>query len=159
MSMTDAGYGVDSGTAPVFSTGEPSDAERTLSCIDAFCGPGGLSLGLADAGFHIRAAFDLDKNSVETYRRNIGDHSFAADARRVTGEALRSLAGMGADEELDLLAGGPPCQGFSKQKRGAHLGDPRNELVLEFLRLIRELRPRAFGLEPFCSRTFRSSLR
>ena len=49
--------------------------------------------------------------------------------------------------DLDLFAGGPPCQGFSKQRRGAHLGDKRNELVLEYLRLVEELRPRAFLLE------------
>ena len=49
--------------------------------------------------------------------------------------------------DIDLLAGGPPCQGFSKQKRGAHLGDKRNALVLEHLRLINEVRPKAFLME------------
>lgn len=123
------------------------DGEHAPSCIDAFCGSGGLSLGLQRAGFRILAAFDWDEPSVSTYRRNLGDHVFRADAREVSVPELRAFVGLEEDEELDLLAGGPPCQGFSKQKRGAHLGDPRNELVLEFLRLIRELRPRTFLLE------------
>lgn len=112
--------------------------------VDSFCGPGGLSLGLRTAGFDVRAAFDHDARSVETYVKNLGEHGFEADAREVTGSQLRARAG---SHEIDLLAGGPPCQGFSKQKRGAHLGDSRNALVLEHLRLIEELTPRSFLME------------
>ncbi len=116
-------------------------------CLDAFCGAGGLSLGLRRAGFAVRAAFDWDKWSVATYRRNLGEHVLEADASTLDGNELRAAAALEADDEIDLLAGGPPCQGFSKQKRGAHLGDDRNRLILEYLRLVRELRPRAFLLE------------
>lgn len=123
------------------------DGKGVPSCVDAFCGPGGLSLGLKEAGFRVAAAFDWDEPSVSTYRRNLGDHIFRADVRELSAGDLRAFAGLDEGEELDLLAGGPPCQGFSKQKRGAHLGDPRNALVLEFLRLIRELRPRTFLME------------
>lgn len=120
-----------------------NDTARPVA-VDAFCGPGGLSRGLAAAGFRVGAAFDNDHWSVLTYQKNLGDHGFQADARDVTGAELLDRAGV---TELDLLAGGPPCQGFSKQKRGAHLGDPRNSLVLEFLRLVEETRPRAFLME------------
>lgn len=119
-------------------------SERTPVAVDAFCGPGGLSVGLTASGFDVAAAFDNDYWSVQTYQKNLGAHGFEADARCVTGDELRSKAGV---DEIDLLAGGPPCQGFSKQKRGAHLGDPRNSLVLEFLRLVEETRPRAFLME------------
>lgn len=112
--------------------------------IDTFSGPGGLSLGLSIAGFAIGAAFDYDEATVRTYQKNLGPHGFQADARQVTGAQLSELSGT---DDIDLVAGGPPCQGFSKQKRGAHLGDPRNALVLEHLRLIEELRPRAFMME------------
>jgi DNA (cytosine-5)-methyltransferase 1 len=114
------------------------------TCIDAFCGAGGLSLGLTEAGFDVAAAFDLDGPSVDTYALNQGEHVFRADAREVDWDRL--VAASGADT-VDLLAGGPPCQGFSKQRRGAHLGDERNALVLEFLRLVEEGEPRAFLLE------------
>ncbi|MET8653822.1 DNA cytosine methyltransferase [Nocardia aurea] len=116
------------------------------TAIDLFCGAGGLTLGLHAAGFDCRAAIDIDEAAVATFAKNIGDHVKRADASKVTGEELLDAAGV-AHGELDLLAGGPPCQGFSKQKRGAHLGDPRNALVLEHLRLIEEVRPRAFLLE------------
>src|SRR5688500_3371688 len=104
----------------------PMKQRQRLTCVDAFCGPGGLSLGLMRAGLHVRAAFDWDGPSVETYRRNLGAHVFQADARKVTGLQLKEACSLAPDEELDLFAGGPPCQGFSKQKRGAHLGDERN---------------------------------
>ena len=122
-------------------------ANKPLTCIDAFCGPGGLSLGLRRAGFSVRFAMDLDKFSVETYRNNLGDHVKLTDACEVTGTHLRKACGLPAGEDLDLFAGGPPCQGFSKQKRGAHLGDKRNALVRQYLRLVRELNPKAFLLE------------
>jgi DNA (cytosine-5)-methyltransferase 1 len=116
------------------------------TCVDLFCGAGGLSLGLRRAGFAVRAAVDNDPASVATYARNLGDHASVADVAKL--DAADVLARAGLDRgELDLLAAGPPCQGFSKQKRGAHLGDRRNALVLEFLRLVAELRPRAFLLE------------
>src|SRR5438067_4439406 len=63
----------------------------------------------------------------------------------MTGKQLVESVVLG--RTLDLFAGGPPCQGFSKQKRGAHLGDERNNLVLEFARLVRETHPRFFLLE------------
>lgn len=117
------------------------------TCVDAFCGAGGLSLGLGRAGFDVRAAFDIEEQSVATYRRNLGDHAFVEDAAATGGKGVRTRAGLSAADDLALLAGGPPCQGFSKQNRGAHLGDKRNALVLEFLRLVEETRPLAFLLE------------
>ena len=117
-----------------------------LTAVDAFCGPGGLSLGLRGAGLQVCAAFDVHGPSVVTYHKNLGDHVFQRDVRTLSGRELLDLAGL-TPGQLDLLAGGPPCQGFSKQKRGAHLGDPRNSLVLEQLRLVEELLPRAFLLE------------
>lgn len=69
------------------------------------------------------------------------------DAREATGAGLLEGAGIRAGD-LDLLSGGPPCQGFSKQRRGSHLfEDPRNGLVLEYARLVRETAPRAFLFE------------
>ncbi len=120
---------------------------RVYTCIEAFCGAGGLGLGLHQAGFEIRAAFDSDEMAVLTYRKNLSERCFVADAREITGRLLLEQAGL-QGERLDLFAGGPPCQGFSKQKKGAHLGnDERNALVLEYARLVREIVPRFFLLE------------
>lgn len=69
-----------------------------------------------------------------------------ADATRLSGSQILDRIGRSRGE-LDVLAGGPPCQGFSKQKKGAHRGDRRNALVLEFIRLVQEVKPRFFLFE------------
>ncbi|ETT53066.1 cytosine-specific methyltransferase [Paenibacillus sp. FSL R7-269] len=121
--------------------------ERVYTSIESFCGAGGLGLGLHEAGFEIGAAFDLNEPAVLTYRNNLSDKVFVADASRLSGDYLMEYTGIKRGE-LDLFAGGPPCQGFSKQKRGAHLGDDeRNKLVLEFVRLVKELEPKFFLME------------
>jgi len=106
-----------------------------------------MTLGLLEAGFDVRAVFDNNPAAIQTHNHNIDDRGYVLDASRVTGGELLKLASMG-DRRLDLFSGGPPCQGFSKQRRGAHLlSDPRNSLVLEYARLVRELHPRAFLFE------------
>lgn len=116
-----------------------------LNCIETFCGAGGMSLGLSRAGIDVRLAFDLNAKAVETYNRNIAHHCQVMDARKVTGNQLLQLAGLSS---VDVISGGPPCQGFSKQKRGAHLlTDKRNVLVLEYARIVEETRARAFIFE------------
>ena len=121
-------------------------APRSYRLIEGFCGPGGMSLGLKQAGFQIAAAFDIDPPSIQTHNRNLGNHGVVKNAEEVSGFALMSELGIKRGE-LDLFAGGPPCQGFSKQKRGAHLGDSRNDLVLEYIRIVNELFPRFFFFE------------
>lgn len=120
--------------------------DRSPVAIESFCGPGGMALGLSSAGFDVALSFDLDRFAVETCRRNQAHPCHQLDAREVDGAMLRDLAGIGTIE-VDLLSGGPPCQGFSKQKRGAHLGDDRNGLIGEHARLVAELRPKFFILE------------
>lgn len=116
--------------------------------IESFCGAGGLALGLIRAGFRLQIAFDIDECSVSTHNGYFGKGTAVVeDARKITGTDLLRLCKNQEGRELDLFSGGPPCQGFSKQKRGAHLGDERNQLVLEYLRLVQELNPRVFMLE------------
>ena len=112
--------------------------------VDGFCGAGGLSLGLAQAGFEVAYAFDAAPRAVESYRNGVGDHVDEVRVENLSGKRIRERIGT---RVVDLFAGGPPCQGFSKQKRGAHLGDDRNQLVLQFARLVDEIAPRFFLLE------------
>ncbi|EHK2643500.1 DNA cytosine methyltransferase [Escherichia coli] len=122
------------------------NTSNKLTCIEGFCGAGGMSLGLKQAGFDVRLAFDINENAVETYNKNIGNHCEKLDASIVSGKFLLEKAGI--KTRLDLFSGGPPCQGFSKQRKGAHLlDDDRNKLVLEYSRLVNELKPRAFLFE------------
>jgi DNA (cytosine-5)-methyltransferase 1 len=115
------------------------------TCIETFCGAGGMSLGLIEAGFDVRLALDNDLFAVTTYRENIGPHVRQQDIRDTKGRDLLDELGI---DDLDLMSGGPPCQGFSKQKRGAHLAaDERNDLVREYARLLGEVRPKTFLFE------------
>jgi len=110
-----------------------------LTAIDLFCGAGGLSLGLVRAGFSVRAAYDLDPDAVATYRRIVGNHCRPADVSGLTAKEVLRHAQV-AEGELSLLAGGPPCQGFSVQRRNGG-SDKRNSLPLEFARLVKGVRP------------------
>ena len=117
----------------------------SLTAIDCFCGAGGLSLGLERAGFEVTLSFDNDQVAVDTYRKNLGGRSELFDASVLSGREIAELTGFSAGE-LDLLAGGPPCQGFSLQRRGER-DDPRNKLMLRYLDWIGVLMPRAFLVE------------
>lgn len=118
------------------------------TCIDSFCGAGGLGLGLQNAGFEILLSFDIDAKCIETIKQN--DKYFSHTA--VQADIADMLNGKLLDKcnlkrgELFLLAGGPPCQGFSIQRRGDD-SDVRNQLVLKYAKLIDELYPYYFIME------------
>ena len=111
--------------------------------LDLFCGAGGISLGFRQAGYRIVAGTDLVKVFCETFERNIPEaRSLATDIRELDNEALEELVGTG----VDVIVGGPSCQGFStsgglSRQNGRDVDDPRNRLVLDYLRLVNTIRP------------------
>ena len=115
--------------------------------IDVFSGVGGLTLGFHRAGFEIKASFDLDPINVKTYSQNFpATPSHQADVSKLSASDVRRLAGLKDCEEIDVVFGGPPCQGFSLiGKRRSD--DPRNQLLIDFARLISEIHPRYFVIE------------
>ncbi len=116
------------------------------TAVDLFCGVGGLSLGLVQAGFDLIGAVDNDQAVLDAFRSNFADVPIARHNLNVaTGRALRRDLGI-EKRNIDLLVGGPPCQGFSVGGVGAKM-DPRNEGVLAFARVLNELRPRYFVME------------
>jgi DNA (cytosine-5)-methyltransferase 1 len=118
-----------------------------LTAVDLFCGAGGLSQGLADAGFRVVAAADHDPDASATFRTNFrSTHLVEGDLTRP--EKHEELLSAVRPGSLDLLAGGPPCQAYSQVRNHDRLiDDPRNRLYREFVSLLRELRPRALVLE------------
>jgi DNA (cytosine-5)-methyltransferase 1 len=120
------------------------------TAIDLFSGCGGLSRGLKDAGFQILAAIEIDKKACETYSINHADVLLIpADIRKVSAAHLLKKTGLKRGQ-LDLLAGCPPCQGFSTLRVGngcAAASDPRNDLIDEFARLALALRPKLVMME------------
>ena len=103
-----------------------------------FCGAGGLDLGLTRAGHEVIWAFDNDKDSIDTYRKNIGSHARCVDVTKVNFSELK---------EPDMIVGGFPCQGFSMANKFRGGSDDRNLLYREFVRSLQELNPRFFLAE------------
>lgn len=121
----------------------PALTRRAPVAIDLFSGAGGLSLGLTQAGFDVRLGLDNDRHALATYDHNHRGTGLLADVRQVSGRDLLVEAGVG---EVDLLAGGPSCQGFSTH--GKRLADdPRNFLYEEFLRIVDDIRPATVLIE------------
>ncbi len=119
--------------------------------IDLFAGAGGLTQGLKDAGFSVVAAVEIDGLAVNTYRQNHRRvRIYENDLNQV--DPLTMLGDLGlAPGELDLLAGCPPCQGFSTMRTrngGKRVRDPKKkDLVLTFLRFATVIRPKVVMME------------
>jgi DNA (cytosine-5)-methyltransferase 1 len=119
------------------------------TAVDAFCGAGGLTLGLMAAGFDVLLGFDLDPICIKTMHANpkYVDHPvMQADVREMLRGGLLELAGL-SPGELDLLAGGPPCQGFSVQRTTGGDEDERSLLVGHYADLVTEVQPKFFLME------------
>ncbi|MDY6939473.1 MAG: DNA cytosine methyltransferase [Cyanobacteriota bacterium] len=114
--------------------------------IDLFAGAGGLSLGFEQAGFDVAAAVEIDPVHCAVHEYNFPHcEMICQSVDRVTGEEIKTRSQLG-DREIDVLFGGPPCQGFSLMGKRL-LDDPRNTLVFHFIRLIQELQPKYFVME------------
>lgn len=127
-----------------------SQTEQKLHAIDLFSGCGGLSLGLKGAGFSVAAAVEIDRKAQETYRLNHPEvQLYAQDIRALDPAEILVEAGF-ATGELDLLAGCPPCQGFSRlrtKNKVTSVSDDRNDLVQDFLRFVQIMQPKTVMLE------------
>ena len=112
--------------------------------VDLFAGGGGLTVGLKKAGFKVAAAIEMEEHACATYLANHSEvRLFRRDIRDVSGDELRRWLG---NNQVDLLAACPPCQGYtSLNKTGSE--DPRNKLIFEITRLAAELQPEAIMME------------
>jgi DNA (cytosine-5)-methyltransferase 1 len=116
---------------------------KRRTAVDLFAGAGGLSEGLREAGFHVLVANEKQQDAVLTYKKNHpetkmipGDITEIGDS-----ELIPAIKG-----DIDLVAGGPPCQGFSLAGR-RNINDKRNSLFKELVKIIREVQPKFFLME------------
>jgi len=121
--------------------------------LSLFSGGGGLDLGFSAAGFKVLCSIDIDPFSCSTLHLNNKKrlffshvHSIPTDIKDVTTTVLLNKADL-ESSKIDIVLGGPPCQAFSVFGRRQGLNDPRGNLVWEYLRIIREVKPRAFLFE------------
>lgn len=113
------------------------------SFVDLFSGAGGFSLGLSQAGWKPLLALDNWDDAIQTYRENLGAHPVVSrDIRDVKGADILKMAG----ERPKWIVGGPPCQGFSTVGKRIPK-DPRNFLVEEYIRIVKEVQPDGAVLE------------
>lgn len=117
---------------------------KKLNCIDLFCGCGGLSYGFEMAGFNVLLGIDNDQQALKTFEKNHkGSKSICGDITKISYEDIKEKIG---NKRVDLIVGGPPCQGMSLSGP-RKFDDPRNKLYLSYIRLVEEIKPKAFVIE------------
>lgn len=118
-----------------------------LNFIDLFCGAGGFSLGFFQEGFDVNFACDIEKVCVETYRFN---HS-NVPSKYIINDDIKNIENNINDylrfNDVDLVIGGPPCQGFSIANQQRIINDPRNKLYKSFVNVVDKTMPKIFVME------------
>lgn len=123
-----------------------NDPSNRPIAVDLFAGAGGLSLGFEQAGYDIAAAVEYDPIHAAVHEFNFPyATTFCRDVSSLSGAEIRQKSSIG-EQEIHVVAGGPPCQGISMIGKRA-IDDPRNVLMREFARLVIELQPRYFVME------------
>lgn len=115
--------------------------------IDLFCGSGGMSLGFTQSGYKIIFANDIEPSCIETYSYN---HPEVNPNKIVLGDIqnfAKTVSAYTDQEHVDVVIGGPPCQGFSNANKQRVIDDPRNRLYKEFVEVVASVRPTFFVME------------
>ena len=117
-----------------------------MNVIDLFCGCGGFSHGFEEAGFNIALGIDLWEDATITFKHNHPNAKVInKDIVETSTEELLEAAGLSADQ-VDVIIGGPPCQGFSISGKRL-IDDPRNKLYKSFVQIVSEIKPKVFVME------------
>lgn len=117
-----------------------------MNAISLFSGAMGLDLGIEKAGFNVRVCVEMDKWAVQTIKANTQIPVIERDINTVTTDEILTTAGLSKDE-VTLVVGGPPCQAFSTAGKQRGLADFRGNVILQYLRVVSDIRPPYFILE------------
>lgn len=115
--------------------------------LDLFCGAGGFSLGFdKNPYFKTLLALDFEPSAIETFKQNFKNTQ--AICGDITDKNIKMhIINLAKELKVNMIIGGPPCQGFSLKGKNLGLNDPRNFLFLEYLELVREIKPEVFVIE------------
>ena len=126
--------------------------KKRLKAIELFAGAGGMALGIQQSGVDVVGIVEIDKWCLDTLKAN-QRHAFPkaqiieADISKISGGWLLKQVGL-KKGQLDVLSGGPPCQGFSfANNANRSIEDPRSKLMWQYIRIVEEIRPRYFIIE------------
>lgn len=114
-----------------------------ITAIDLFCGCGGLSKGLSNAGIEVLAGIDHWDKAIDTYTANNNHIGLCRDLENYPPEQFENETGI---TSIDILAGGPPCQGFSIAGK-RDVKDPRNSLFIQYVKYLNHYNPKVFIME------------
>ena len=116
-----------------------------MNVIDLFCGCGGMSKGLTDAGLNIIAGIDIWDKAIDNYNKNFEHKAYCEDLTKLPPEIFNETYNKD-NKNVDIIVGGPPCQSFSiAGKRDKN--DPRNSLFMEYVKYLNFFKPKAFIME------------
>ena len=118
--------------------------KRQLNFIDLFCGAGGFSLGFKAAGFNCLGAFDNWDPAIKTHKKNFKDTKIYT--KSINDYSNLEIKEIFNNNNVDVIIGGPPCQGFSSIGK-QNINDQRNDLIFEFGRIIKSIKPSFFIME------------
>jgi len=121
--------------------------DSKLKMIDLFCGAGGLSLGFTQVGFIPYLANDIQDCCIDTYSHNHPEVSRDNIILGDIGKVIDKIDKMTDDICIDIVVGGPPCQGFSMANRQRLIDDPRNKLYKYYIEVINKVKPKFFVME------------
>lgn len=121
--------------------------QEKISMVDLFCGAGGMSLGFIQSGYSVKFANDFEPMCIETYKYNHPEipteNIYCGDIRKIAAHIDKYVK-----EDIDIVIGGPPCQGFSSaNKRFRVIDDPRNELYKYYIKAVEKLLPKFVVME------------
>jgi DNA (cytosine-5)-methyltransferase 1 len=121
-----------------------ADNQTTYNVLDLFCGCGGISKGFEMAGYNIIGGIDFNKDATLTFAKNFKKAEvICGDITEISDDVVTEKF-----QSVDIIVGGPPCQGFSSANRWQkEIDDPRNKLFFQYLRFVRILRPKALLIE------------
>ncbi|CAM3795922.1 DNA cytosine methyltransferase [Flavobacterium gelidilacus] len=125
---------------------QSSKEKNKPKIVDFFCGAGGLSLGFAQEGFHTELANDHEGVCIETYKYN---HPEIPENKVIQGDIRKIVDHLDnyIENEIDVVIGGPPCQGFSSANQQRVIDDPRNELYKYFIKAVEKIAPKMVVME------------
>ena len=125
---------------------QKKNKDKKPKLVDFFCGAGGLSLGFVQEGFNVVLANDIEDVCIQTYKYNHpelpSDKVIQGDIRQIV-ENIEDYV----DNDVDVVVGGPPCQGFSEANRQRIIDDPRNKLYKFFVKAVEKIGPKVVVME------------